>query len=257
MHQPALGADKEGVCLGHGEIVHYLGLTLHRNELDHAVRAISFADVSTHPQVARVDPAAFERVEGVLGRGLQQFAVEEQMHLRGVGVHHHIGDGEQPIRAGTLVIRPDPVTNHDLADGTQPVFGADQGLGAEAVEAQVIDHLDRIDLVDLIADTRSGAGVVGAVDQFEGLAEVVGLVETFDRANTRRPGGAIAPSWQRQSKDIQPQDGAFLRERGTGVQHRLRGFIGVIDLQGNFGNRPHRQQYRDDRNLAAGVGRTA
>jgi hypothetical protein len=75
MHQPSPFTDKEGVGLGDGEIVHQLRPLLNRNRLDHSIAAIYLAYPITDLQFPSRHPAAQQDEEGVLGCGLDRFAI--------------------------------------------------------------------------------------------------------------------------------------------------------------------------------------
>ena len=103
MHQPLPIAHKEGVRLGHRQIVHHLRLLDQHHRVDHA-HATRAVDHITHDQRARRNPARALDKERMLRRRLDQLTLNRQLDNDRVLVRQQRLDGVEGARAQPLVV---------------------------------------------------------------------------------------------------------------------------------------------------------
>lgn len=111
MHQPGVVADEEGVGIGDSEIVHALAALHNFHLLDRPVLAVGLAHGHSWPQVAGIDPAAQQDIEGVLWRRLDRLATQGELDDHRVEVREGRRDGVDARRPRRLVIREDRLPN--------------------------------------------------------------------------------------------------------------------------------------------------
>ncbi len=92
MHHPLTLTDREGMRLRHREIVHGLHLLNDFKRLDYAVATIQREDGIPGFEIAGYEPFSFSRIEGMVWRGFDDFAVDGQIGNRWVVVDIRVGD---------------------------------------------------------------------------------------------------------------------------------------------------------------------
>lgn len=173
MHQPRAITDKEGMGIGHGQIIHHLVGGFKHHGLDYAGCAIGLLDVVTGRSPAALPfpggkpGRGCHRVERVRWRGFDGFAINRQVNDDRVGVCQRGGDGIVASGVGFLIPRQHAVTHIDFADGNSAILGNDRCFRVKAtgtadesghIITLVNERVYSVDTVAYIAATNAGNG---------------------------------------------------------------------------------------------------